>query len=72
VFGDETLIINDQNKKKKQTFIDSMTRMFPMMVIRLTDPATRMRRTISTVEYGLPEKRLVLLPLLMLVVWEKF
>lgn len=48
-----------------------MTRMFPMTVNRLRDPATRMMSTISTVEYGLAEKRL-LSPLLMLVVWEEF
>lgn len=52
--------------------MESMTRMFPMMVIRLTDPATRMMSTISTVMYGLPEKRLVSSLLLLLVVWDEF
>lgn len=59
--------MNDQNRKA-QTFIESMTRMFPMTVIRLRDPATRMMSTISTAVYGLPEMRLVLLSLLMLAV----
>lgn len=49
-----------------------MTRMFPMTVIRLRDPATRMMRTISTVEYGLPENRLALSTLVILVTWEEF
>lgn len=56
-----SLIIYDQNKKKIQTFIESMTRMFPMTVIRLRDPATRMMSTISTVVYGLLENRLLVL-----------
>lgn len=67
---DGSSIINDE-KKKAQTFIESMTSMFPMTVIRLRDPATRMMSTISTVVYGLPEKRLVLSPLV-LAVWDEF
>lgn len=60
--------MNKQNKKT-QTFIESMTRMFPITVIRLRDPATRVISTISTVVYELRE---VLSPLLVLVMWDEF
>lgn len=51
-----------------------MTRMLPMIVTRLSELATRMMSTISTVVYGLPERRLVLMSSLLLkpVEWEKF
>lgn len=62
---------NDQSEKT-QTFMESMTRMFPMTVIRLRDPATRMMSTISTVVYGLPEKWLGLSTLLTFVLWDEF
>lgn len=52
--------------------MESMTRMFPMTVIRLRDPATRIITTISTVEYELLEKRLVLPLLLVLAVRDTF
>lgn len=58
------LLINNhstQKRKQTQTFIDSMTNMFPITVTRLREPATSMRRTISTVVYGLPEKTLLVL-----------
>lgn len=48
-----------------------MTSMFPMTVTRLREPATRIMTTISTVVYGLPEKILVIL-LLVLAVWDEF
>lgn len=52
--------------------MESMTRMFPMTVIRLRDPATRTMSTISTVVYGVTEKRLASSTLLVLVAWDKF
>lgn len=48
-----------------------MTRMFPMTVIRLRDPATRMMSAISKVVYGLRKKRPVPLLTLMLLAWDE-
>lgn len=50
--------------------MDSMTRMFPMTVIRLRAPATATIRTISTAEYGLAENAPALL-LLLLAEWNE-
>lgn len=59
-------------KEETQTLMESMTRMFPMTVIKLRDPATRTMSTISTVVYGLAEKRLASPSLLVLVAWNEF
>lgn len=66
-FESQSLIIYDQNKKI-QTFMESMTRMFPMTVIRLRVPATRMMSTISTIVYWFSGKRSAVIPLLELAV----